>query len=385
MSFLSQFDAFHEQASQITGLDDFGDRDYVEPLKLLLSDYDQHSRFSESGAMFAGGAIVGMLIARLFAFQGFKAHPQFAADPIDKPIIILGLPRTGSTSLHRLLAKDPGSQWLAPWLGNTPMPRPPRETWEQNPWYQFTVQGIEQFYQLNPDVRELHPMVPAEADECRYGMEPSLWSPGLAFMGRVPNYTEWVLRADPRPAYAYYKRVLGLIAGGDRRHWILKDPTTHLWATETMLEAFPDARIVYTHREPAGAMASIADLIYEARRCREVDLRRDDNGRFQLQLWSPAIERMEAALSRLDPARIAHVHIKQLQRDPVGTAEAIYTHFGLPVSEAARSAWQHHAATDARSGHGVHRYDPASVGFGAREVEAAIPGYWRHYQRRYGG
>jgi hypothetical protein len=236
MTFRSRFEAFHEDAAKIVGADDFGLTDYVEPMKLLLSDYDR-GYFGPVGEQMAAGAVVGLLVARLFAQKGFKA-PDFAPIPIKRPLIITGMARTGSTSLHRLLTRDPDTQWLAPWLGNTPMARPPRESWETNRWYQMTVQGFEQFYELVPEAKSMHPQGASEADECRLGMEPSFWSPAAAFSGAVHEYQEWIISADASYAYQHYRKVLGLIADGDKRRWILKDPTSHPWAPQTTVDAF---------------------------------------------------------------------------------------------------------------------------------------------------
>lgn len=384
MTFLSQFDALHEQATKAAGLDDFGPADYIVPMKLLLSDYDNGNRFNPLGEQMICGAMVGLLVSRLIARQGFKTHLEFTHASIKKPIIILGMPRTGSTALHRLLVKDPGTQCLTPWLGNTPMPRPPKETWEDNPWFQMTAQGLEQFYQICPALKPMHPMLPGEADECRYGMEPSFWSPGFAFFGASGEYAEWVINADARYAYEYYKKVLGLIAGGDTRRWILKDPTTHIWAPQAALDAFPDALFVYTHRDPVTAMASLSDMMYTVRGMREPGLTSEQNGREQLALWGQAIEKTEEVLNQLSPSRIFNVHINELQADLAGTAERIYRYFELPVSDEAHQCWQQHARMDARSGHGAHHYKTESTGFNSNDVKAAIGRYCEKYRKLYG-
>lgn len=381
-TFSSRFDAFHDQAAAATGLDDFGATDYVMPLKLLLTDYDR-GYLGAVGVQMAAGAITGLLISRLFAEKGFKAHPDFAAAPIERPIIITGMARTGSTSLQRLLAQDPDSQWITPWLGNTPMPRPPRESWDSNPWYQMTVQGIQQFHQMIPAIKSLHPQTAAGADECRFGLEPGFWSPGLAFLGAVHEYAEWMVEADARYAYARYRKVLALIAGGDRRRWLLKDPTMHPWAPQTLIDTFPDACFVYTHRDPVKAMASLSDMMYVVRREREPALTPEQNGREQLALWGPAINKTETALRSLHPSRVCDVHIDELQADPVATAERIYRYFQLPVSEAARQNWRHLADTDARGGHGAHPCKAEDSGFSARDVRSRLDTYCDGYEQRY--
>ena len=384
MKLLTQFETLHEQAIKATNLDDFGTPDYVEPMKLLLSTYDKGGRLNALAEQMTSGAMTGLLTARLLAQQGLKTHPQFANAAIEKPIIIVGMPRTGSTALHHLLAKDPECQWLAPWLGNTPMPRPKRETWEANPAFQMTVQGLEQFYQVFDGLVGMHPVLAAEPDECSLCINQTGWSAALAGLGAFGDYSEWMTNADARYAYRYHRKLLGLIAGGDRRRWLLKDPTTHSFAMPALLETFPDARIVCTHRDPVTALSSVSDMIYCLRRVREPGLSSAQNGRDQLSMWGPAAGRMQDVLDTLPPERVFDMHIDELQADPVGVATRIYGHFNLPVSDAARAAWTHHAGTNARSGHAPHHYTVESCGFNASDVDDAIGSYGERYRRQYG-
>ena len=383
MTLLTQFEALHEQAIKATNLDDFGAPDYVEPMKLLLSTYDKGGRLNALGIEMTVSATVGILVARLLAQQAFKAHPQFVNAEIEKPIIILGLPRTGSTALQRLLAKDPGCQWLTPWICNTPMPRPPRETWESNPMYQMTAQGLDQFFANFDGLLGLHPIRVAEADECRFIFDQTFWSPPLGGIGAFGDYTDWVVQADPHYAYAYHRKLLGLIAGGDTRRWILKDPTTHPFALPTLLDTYPDACFVFTHRDPVTALSSVSSMVYAIRKMREPSVSSAQNGRDQLALWGPTAEKMNSVLSSLPADRVIDIHVRELEADPVGTAEKIYRHFKQPVTDAARAAWTHHACTDARTGHAPHHYTIESCGFTASDVYDVVGGYGEKYRYQY--
>ncbi|MET0986720.1 MAG: sulfotransferase [Steroidobacteraceae bacterium] len=383
-SLVAQIDAFHEQAAKATGFDDFGPPEYTAPLKLLLGDFDRYEDFNAATEQLVSGAIVLLLISRLCAQQGFKQHPALTTAPVQKPLIILGMPRTGSTALQRLLAKDPANQWITPWLGNTPMPRPPRATWESNPWYQMTAQGLQQFYGIFPELMGVHPMIADQADECRYGMEPSFWSPALAFAGTLGrDYAQWIPQSDARYAYRYYRRILGLIAGGDQRRWLLKDPTTHPWAPQALIETFPDANFVYTHREPVTAIASMSAMLYVVRHARTPRLSPQQNAREQLAFTAPAVSELDKMLQSLGPNRVFHVHINELNADPVGTAQRIYGHFKLPVTQEALDGWQHHVTSDARAGHGLHQYTSEELELSPREVYDAFGAYTETYRRLY--
>jgi hypothetical protein len=231
----------------------------------------------------------------------------------------------------------------------------------------------------------VHPMIADQADECRYGIEPSFWSPALAFAGTLGrDYAQWIFDADARYAYRYYKKILGLIAGGDRRRWLLKDPTTHPWAAQALIETFPDANFAYTHREPATAIASMSAMLHVVRHARTPGLSPQQNAREQLAFTGPAVSSLDQMLSGVGSARVFHVHVKELNADPVGTAQRIYRHFQLPVSPEALEAWQKHAATDARAGHGVHQYTSEELGLTPRAVYDAMGSYSDTYRRLYG-
>jgi len=382
MGFLTEFDAFHERAAQAVGLDDFGAADYVGPMKLLLSDYDEHSRFAAAGTQMVGAGIVGQLAARLLAQQGFKSHRESLTVPIDKPIFIVGMMRTGSTALHRLISKDPSNQWLPPWLGVTPMPRPARESWESNLLYQQMVEAFVQLDQLNPRIRQAHPMSAGEPDECRFATDPTFWSPGMAATAVVPEYAQWCLNGDARYAYREYRRVLALIAGGSHQRWVLKD-VCHLWGVDALLDVFPDACIVVTHRDLRSSMPSMASLAYELRRLREPELTPEQNARELIPLWGQALDKTEQVRARNPASRFLDVRIEEIESDPMGTVERIYRHFQLPMSDSSRRALKAHAAMNIRAGHSARRYSLEDFGLTEHEVHSGVGLYYDRYLSLY--
>jgi hypothetical protein len=290
-------------------------------------------------------------------------------------LIIIGMVRTGSTALLKLLASDPANQSLTYWLGNTPMPRPPRETWESNPWYQATVKGLDEFYQRSPQFWNIHEMIADQADECRIVIDHTFWSSGLSTTATVPNYTDWCIKGDARYAYRYHRKVLGLIAGGDSRRWILKDPS-HLYGLDSLLDIYPDACIVFTHRDIMTSMASGASLVLEVRRMRDAQIDMIRHGREQLSQWGRVLDKTEKVRAQHDPARFFDVHMNQIRSDPLGTAEAIYGHFGIPFGDRSRHAMVQHLAIDTTPRPGVHEYSAAEFGLTEKDVYAGIGDYY---------
>jgi hypothetical protein len=381
MSFAAQFERLHERAVAATGFNDFGDTTYIEPMKLALADYDRYAKFSETGAQIVSANLAGLLAARLLAEQGFKTHPEFAAAPLVKPLIIIGMLRTGSTALLQLLSKDPGNQWLPPWLGAAPMPRPPRALWDSNFWYQQMAQALAQLNEMSPDLKSAHPMHADTPDECRFGFDQSFWSPGLATTATTKEYAAWCIGTDAGYSYKRYKRILGLIAGGSTQRWLLKDPS-HLWGLDALLKIFPDACIIYTHREPVEAITSMASLFYELRHLTE-PLPREIIGRDVMLHWARAQAKGEIVRKRADPARFIDIHIKDIAADPIGTATRIYRHFDIPVTEEAVVCWQEHVASDPKTGRSPKKVTPEELGYTAQDVYANIGGYYDRYRQLY--
>ncbi len=264
------------------------------------------------------------------------------------------------------------------------MPRPPRDAWEKNRWYQMDKQGLDQLYALNPAIKAIHPMLADEPDECRLAIDHSFWSPGWASSGVMPDYAAWVMEADVRHIYRRYRQVLGLIAGGDTRRWLLKDPTCHLWAPAAMLEAFPDAHIVFMHRDPISMVESNASLMWEVRRLREPDLTPQQHAKYLSYWWCKALAKADKERDRHDPARFIDIHISEVSTDLLGAAERIYRHFGLPIGDATQKSWQRHVATNARAEHGEHRHAVTDWGLSTSEIYEGVGSYYDRYRRLYG-
>lgn len=374
MAMAARFDELHDLAAKATGMDDFGTSDYVAPLRHLLDDYDRHNNFPASGEQVIVADLVGQLAGRLFAQSGFKSRPELADAPVEKPLFILGMARTGTTALLRLLSRDPATQSLPLWLAMTPMPRPPRDTWDSHPCYQQVVQGLAQLHEMSPEFKRIHPMAADEPDECRVVLTQSLWSPTMASLASAPSYADWCLTSDARYAYCYYRRVLGLIAAGNNSRWLLKCPT-NLWGLDALLDVFPDANIVFTHRDVVTSMNSTASMVYHVRRMRDPDITPEKAGRELLANWGRALDKAEKVRQRHDSSRFFDVHVSQIQSDPLGTVERIYRHFDMPFPEQTRAALAHHSAGDPRMGHGDHQYANTDFGFTAEDVKAAVGEY----------
>lgn len=373
-------EAMLEAARDATGLDDFGAGAWREHLRVLLRAYDEESRLTEAGRTMVQGEIGGALAARLACEAAWQADPSILRREIRRPLFILGLPRSGTTALHWLLAQDPANQVLEYWLAAAPRPRPPRETWEAEPAYQAAVGVLQWIYETDPDLRAIHWMEADGPEECRHLFVQSFLDHTFDSNATIPSYTRWFEAQDMRPAYARHRDVLKLVGStSPERRWVLKYPA-HLRELDVLLETYPDACIVQTHRDPARVLPSICSLVTGWRSLYEGDADAEAIGAWQLELYAGMIEKAMAVRARSDPAQFFDLAFGELVADPVGAIARAYEHFGLAwTAEAERRMRAWHAANPQHK-HGGHAYTAERFGLS----EDAIGERFAPYRERFG-
>jgi hypothetical protein len=355
-SFCQQWDSIHEAAVEATGFSDFGDTDYQQGLDLLLQALDDQPELSDAEAASAHELISYALEGRLFAQAGWTQHPDVFDTPIHRPVIVTGMPRTGTTALHQLLNTDPQFQGIECWLTYAPMVRPPRQTWQTNPHYQATTALLAARHAAAPEAMDSHSVGADEVDECLLPMAQSFVSNMYPSMLDIPGYDDWFRKQDQTDTYRRYARLLHLIGAGDERRWLLKNPS-HLFGIDALLKVFPDALIVQTHRHPATCIASVTSVISGMRAMlapRPVD--RDAVQQREIKFWAEAARRGMAAHDR-HPDRFVDVRQADIQNDPIGTVTRIYDHFGLTLSDDAQAAMNTWSAQNRPRPEG-HAYEP---------------------------
>ncbi|MFC7342772.1 sulfotransferase family protein [Saccharopolyspora griseoalba] len=359
----------HESATRVTGLADFGGDEHVEALGVLLDSYRREAGLTPRGNKIKRAFLRGALTARLLGEQAFARHPEHAEVPVERPIFVTGLPRTGTTALHRLLTADPAHQGLEVWLAEVPQPRPPRETWAEDPVFQAIQRSYAQQQVERPEFMGLHYMSAEQVEECWQLLRQSIRSVSYECLAHVPSYSAWLAGQDWTPAYRRHKRNLQLIGLPDAgRRWVLKNPS-HLFALDALLAVYPDAIVIQTHRDPAVAMASMCSLADKATEGWSTTFRGSTIGRDQLELWARGLESFTTARRRHPAAQFYDVHYDDFVTDPVGTAERIYRRFSLPLDDAARAAMHElHASSTTGIAKPRHSYHLADFGLTAGEV-----------------
>ena len=359
----------HESATRRTGLSDFGP-DYRDGLSVLVESYASEAALTPLGEKIARASLRGALVARLLSESGWARFPEYADTPIQRPIFVTGLPRTGTTALHRLLAEDPAHQGLELWLAEAPHPRPPRDTWDDNPIYQAIAAGYAQHHVANPEFLGVHYMAADTVEECWQLLRQSLRSVSYECLAHIPTYSRWLAGQDWTPAYQRHRRNLQLIGLGDTRRWVLKNPS-HLFALDALLTVYPDALVIQTHREPRTAIASMCSLSAHATAGWSERFTAEVIGRDQLELWARGLDTFTAERARHDPKQFYDVDYHDLVTDPLSTVEAIYHHFGLDLTDEARAAMTAvHAESTSGKRRPTHHYTLTDFNLTEAEVDA---------------
>ncbi len=366
-------------ATRLTTLTDFGGDDYREGLGVLLESYARDEELTELGRRVKRSELRGALVARLMSELGFARH-DVDDSAITRPIFVTGIPRTGTTALHRLLAADPNHQGLEQWLCEFPQPRPPRETWGDNPVFQQIQAGFAKFYEAKPDFAGVHYINADTVEECWQLLRQTAMSISYETLAHLPTYSAWLAAQDWTPAYRRHRRNLALIGSNEpHKRWVLKNPS-HLFALDALLAVYPDAIVLQTHREIRTTIASSCSLSALATEGYSTKYVGATIGRDQIEMLGRGAELFMAARDRHDPAHFYDVAFDDLANDPVGTVEAVYRHFDLPWDETVRAAV---VAEDAagRSGHRApsHRYALADFGLTPDEVGERFAAYSARY------
>ncbi len=363
-------------ASRITGLTDFGPDDYTDGLAVLLESYQRDAGLTPLGRKMSRGMLRGALTSRLLSQAAWQAHPEHAAVRIERPIFVTGLPRTGTTALHRLLTADPAHQGLEMWLIEVPQPRPPRDSWPGDPVFQQLQAAFERHHVAHPEFMGVHYMAADQVEECWQLLRQSMRSISYECLAHLPGYSAWLRGQDWTAAYQRHRRNLQLIGLNDAgQRWVLKNPS-HLFALDALLTVYPDALIIQTHRDPRTAIASVCSLAAHATDGWSGTFRGAVLGRDQLDLWARGLGCFTAARARYDPAQFYDVQYETFTGDPVGTVAAIYHYFGLPLTPAAEHAMRAlHAASTAGDARPAHRYTLADFGLTPAGVDASFGGH----------
>lgn len=373
---LGTLEALHEEAARSVGLLDFGDTAYRIPMQHLLNSYDKDADLTPVGVERTRDMLVTVLKVRLQLQEAHRQWPEARATEIRRPIFVTGLPRTGTTALHRLLCLDPGSQGMEYWLTEAPQPRPPQESWADNPDYQAIAAPMVARRAANPQMNGIHFISPDTVEECWRAKRLSMLSIDFQNIAHLSSYSTWLADQDCRPAYEAHRDMLQVIGLHEQdRRWVLKSPS-HLFGLEALMATYPDALVVQTHRDPRTVVASVSSLIQHAVVGTSNTLTAEAVGRDQLDMWSSGARRFAEARQRYDPAQFVDVAYDDFVSDAPGVVAAIYQAFGIPLGEEVRATVAaSHEESKTSDRRPDHTYRLSDFGLTEGDVDKAFDGY----------
>lgn len=332
-----------ESAQERTGLSDFGPDSFREGLEILVRSLREEAHLSSLGETALQERIIGLLGQRLQIEDWYHRHPEIDDEPIVAPLIGVGLPRTGSTALSFLLAQDPNTRSLRTWENATPCP-PPSTVVGPDPRIARAEAELAAQARLNPRHVELLPVSADGPQECQMLMGLDFRSQVFQAFAQVPSYSQWLVHADLTSTYEYERRALKLLQWGEsRRPWRIKSPS-HLLFLPYLDRAFPDARYVMTHRDPAEIAPSQIDLCVEIAKMFSEDIDVHYMAELNVEHLAYSMDRVIAFRDGGADDRFYDIDFRAAQRDPIGEVRGLYEWLGEPVTdefEVGMAKWWH--------------------------------------------
>lgn len=378
-----------ERARRRTGLEDFGSSDFEERLGLLVGDYEADAGISGLGKQMLAGDLIRYASNRLLIEDAWTRDPEILEEPIEQPLIVAGLPRSGTTHLVNLLAADSRFRSLPLWESQEPVPNPrervpsatgnaamaalgralphPARNWlglgslQADPRYLRSLGKWVGMRVMAPYIAAMHPMNPDHVHEELELMAPDFASYTFEWTGNVPSFRDHYFATDQTPHYRYMKRVMQLLQWRDEgpiKPWVMKCPQ-HLEQLPVLLEVFPDATVIFTHRDPAAVVQSTVTMLgYSQRMSRK---RTEPDA--LIAYWAERIERLlraGVADRSLAPAERSHdVLFHEFMADTDGTLDAVYAAAGMPRTEQSREQQRRFLEAHPRGKDGRMSYDLA--------------------------
>ena len=371
-------------AVKAAGSSDLGSDSYKEPLEVFLASCNADADLTTFGRILTSKFISAALANRIALHKWSVDHPEVHQERIESPWVIVGLPRTGTSVLSMLLGLDPMARPLLQWEAAHPIPPPTLslEDADPDPRIAQTTKEMDGLMKLNPPLRAMHPFGATLAQECVSLFLFDLRTLALEITVHVPTYARWLEQADMTSAYAQHRLALQTLQSRQpTERWILKTPN-HLWHLEALLAAYPDARIIWTHRDPAPVVTSLASLANAGQR----PLTWRSDPRPTANEWKRkcrfALESAVAFDEKSEEGWCQHLHYDDLMADPLETVRQLYRRFGSEVSDLHARRIETFLTHRPKDAFGTHRYDPADFDWTYTGLAEEFSDYTARYHVR---
>ncbi len=371
--------ALMAKASKRTGLNDFGSDTFREGLNVLVDSINRESRLHTIGRIGISGMLVNSLEVRLKAQHWVKEHPEVLDEQIEKPFIIVGLPRTGTTILSFLLDMDPENRSLVHWQAQDPVPPPELASMNEDPRIMEAAKKLKMLNRVLPNFRAIHPIEATMPTECIELFSHEFKQPMYSMFGVVHSYVEWFKQTDMESAYRYHKFLLQILQSRvPTQTWSLKAPL-HLWLLDVVEKVYPDARVIITHRDLQKVIPSVCSLVKAFRSCFSDRIDTSDIGDEIMTRFKRGVEKAMEYEDGPGNLEIYHLQYNDFIKDPVNAVSKIYENFGLeprPLHKKNMEAWM---KFNPKNKHGKHSYSLSDYGLTSPQVKDTFKEYAARY------
>jgi hypothetical protein len=371
-------DALHRAAYARASSSSYGAWNFAEPLERLLKAYHDDAKLTTRGRITAREYLVSLLDNLLRMETERAASSQIEQQRIVAPVFIIGLPRTGTTHLHNLISEDPGNR--APLTWEVMYPAAARSATDVARARGQTASRLGWADRLAPEFMRIHPIAADLPQECIAITAQVFMSIQFHTTHDVASYQDWFESANQKLGFDFHHRFLQHLQAKSLGHrWVLKAPG-HLFALAGLLERYPDARIVHTHRDPLRVMASMASHATVLRRAFSDSADPPLIAKDWADRWARALDTFLAVRDRARPEQFLDVSFESIERDALGTVERVYDFLGWPLTTDARAAMQRFLAANPKNKHGVHRYTLEQFGLSRAAESARFRKYCERFQ-----
>lgn len=370
------------QARKQSNLQDYGPDYFLGPLRRLCESLEQDAHLTGMGRIIARQDILRLLTNRLQFIDIFKRHREIADQTITAPLFILGMPRTGTTSLHELMALDPQFRVPLSWEVAQPFPPPETATYRSDPRIAACNKQLDQVDQLLPGFKNMHPMGAELPQECVALFSHDFASMIFDVQFRLTRYQQWLIQEDMTEVFHNHRRWLQLLQWKcPGQTWVLKSPQ-YLWNIENMLGEYPDARIVQTHRDPIKVALSIGSLTTTLRSLGSNQLDLKEATREYADLLHYGTQTTMAAREKglISTERSFDLQFAHFRKDPVAAVGEIYRQFNLVLDdEVALRMNQFLNSGQESERHGKHSYSLQDSGLDLQQERERFAPYQQAY------
>ena len=343
-------------ARKQSGLDDLGPPTFWDGLVAFTDAFEEEARPHPMGRMAMRKQLTDALAARARVHAWVGDHPEALERPVVPPLMICGLPRTGTTYLSFLFGADPENRTLRYFEAPDPAPPPIPGAEADDPRMAASRKQLEGLAKLAPGFQSMHPMEPEAATEVVTLHVQEMTSVQLETQGHVPSYAAWIDAQDLRGVYRHEQVVLQVLQHGyDVERWNLKTPA-YLMGFDAIFDVYPDARMVWTHRDPAEVVISIASLNTALHQVMSYEVDPVVVAEHWLERLAGMVDRAMAYLDAHPDAPITHLAYADLVDDPVGSVDRVYRDLGFELTEEARASVEAATGHHRQDKHGRHRY-----------------------------